>query len=408
MPKRPLKHKTGLALPMVLLSAFIVLGIILMGLQLSADNVLFVAGVHRRNVTEAAAEGGVYRAIAMLENQPTYEGTFEENLGDAAIEVAVQNQLSSGGFALITSTARVGRIHKTLQVRIEPSALSFETVGAQGQIVGRGPNYANGIMAINNPLNEIVSMHTNSPVSGAIETTDPDDRLSIRGEASAVGTVGPNVRYISKAENQPPKGLITIEKTELLQGTFQTGAVPASGTVTGKLRVAGNLELHTPLALQDDATLHVQGDVKLHKGVSGVGVLVADGDMYVRGSSILDTQNEDGLLLYSDGSINLVHPTATGSGDEYVATVDEVGDFFAQMPEDGSYYMTESLPVGAPNGVELFNWYKDQSEAPSDAFLIWRDGDGSDLNPGLPADVRQWLDSSMDINTELNNWAQGG
>lgn len=393
---------------MVLLSAFIVLGIILMGLQLSADNVLFVAGVHRRNVTQAAAEGGVYRAISMLENQPTYQGNFTEELGDATIEVSVDNQLAGAGFALIESTGRVGRIHKTLQVRIEPSAMSFQTVGAQGEIVGRGPNYANGIMGINNPLNEIISMHTNSPVSSAIATTDLSDRLSIRGEASAVGTVGPNVEYITKVDNQPPKDLLHIEKSELTQGTFQTGTVPSSGSVTGKLRVAGNLELHTPLSLQDDATLHVEGDVTLHKGVSGVGVLVADGDMYIRGSSILDTQNEEGILLYSDGSINLAHPTATGSGDEYVATVDEVGDFFARMPENGTYYITESLPVGAPNGVDFFNWYKDQSEAPSDAFLTWKNGDGSDLNPGLPADVRQWLDSSMEINSELNNWAQGG
>jgi hypothetical protein len=408
MPQRSLKHSTGLALPLVLMSAFIVLGIILLGLQLSADNVLFVAGVHRRNVAQAAAEGGVYRAIALLENQPNYQGQFQESLGDATIEVRVENQLAGAGFAVIESTGRLGRIQKKIQVKIEPSALSFQTVGAQGKIVGRGPNYANGIRAIKNPLNEAVSMHTNFPNDGAINTTDVGDRLSIRGEASAVGTVGPQVEYITKVENQAPKDLINIDKGELLQGTFQTGSVPSNGSVTGNLRVAGNLEFNSPLFLQADSTLHVQGDVKLHKGVAGAGVLVADGDLYIRGSEGLSTQNEEGLLLYADGNINLVHPTATGSGDEYVAVVDPVGDFFARMPENGAYYISESLPVGAPNGIDFLNWYKDQSSNPSDSFSVWRDGDGSEINPGLPANVREWLDSSVEINTELNDWAQNG
>jgi hypothetical protein len=408
MQKRALTYRKGLALPLVLLSAFIVLGIILMGMQLTADNVLFVAGVHRRNVAHAAAEGGVYRAISMLEKQPTYQGQFQEALGDATIEVDVDNQLSTAGYAVIESTGRLGRITKRLQVKIEPSAMSFETVGAQGQIVGRGPNYANGIRGIQNPLNEVVSMHTNFPSDGAINTTAVDDRLSIRGEASAVGTIGPNVRYITKAENQAPKDLININKGELLQGTFQTGSVPTTGTVTGNLRVAGNLEFYSPLSVQQDSTLHVEGDVKLHRGVTGSGVLVADGDMYIRGSSSLDTHNEDGLLLYADGNINLIHPTASGSGDSYVATVEPVGDFFARMPEGGSYHISESLPVGTPNGVDFFNWYRDQSSAPSESFSVWRDGDGTEINPGLPADVRGWLDSSIEINSELNDWAQNG
>jgi hypothetical protein len=399
----------AIALPLVLLSSMIVLGIILLGLQLSSQNILFIAGVHRRNVAQAAAEGGVYKAMARLESDGAFQGTFTEPLGDAAIEVAVDNQLAGAGYAVIRSTGKSGRFSKTVEARIEFSALSFETIGSEGQIIGRGPNYANGVHSLRNPLTEAVGVHSNSNIPGAIRLVDASDRFKIGGIASAVGTIAPGIDAVEKNENEPSRNFIDLDRDELLAGTFNNGTLPSNGQLSSNLRVTGEVEFHQELVLSNDAVLHLTGDAVFHEGITGKGTVVSDGDLYVRGGENIHLDNDSGVLLYSEQNIHLVHPQATNDGQgEFVSTVDPVGDYFAQMPESAGYYLSQTLPVDAPNGIAFFNWYKSQSVSPSSSFSDWRNGDGTEINPGLPPDVKSWLDASVQINQELNQWAQGG
>ncbi|MBI3925760.1 MAG: pilus assembly PilX N-terminal domain-containing protein [Armatimonadetes bacterium] len=400
-------RERGIALVTVLLVAFAVLGIVLVGLQLTSQNVLFVAGVHARNAALTAAEGGIYRAIAELEKSPTFSGTLSEKLEKSEFEVTVANNLAGGGTATIRSTGRAGRFTRVVEVTVAYAAGSFEGIGAEGTIAARGPNYVNAIRSMDNPLPELARVHSNSSADPAIFG---DERFSVRGDASAVGTIDEeHVLAQETKERVSPKILMHLDKSQLLSGPFSQGGVPADGVVKGNLRISGDVDLKQKLVLQDGATLHVEGEAVLHRGVSGDGTLVTDGNLYVRGSSDLDLSS-DGVLLFSDEDLYLVHPEATREGeeDEFVSTVDPVGDFFAQMPPDAPFYLSAGLPPGAPNGVEFFNWYSQQSDAPSASFEVWVEGDGTELNPGLPPEVRSWLDSSIQVNQELNAWAKGG
>ncbi len=397
----------AIALPMVMMAAFIVLGVVLTGLELTSRNVLFVANVHQKNAALAAAEGGIYRAMAELENNGGFSGTLHQDLPGASLDIEVVNQLSGPGYAIVRSTGRAGKFARRVEARLEYSAQSYETIGSEGHIVGKGPSYANGVRSVQNPLAEPAGLHSNSPDPGAISGFSDGDRISATGTVTAVGSVDDSVIAPRSLDNVPRREFLEVRRDELLSGTFTAGDVPADGRITSNLRVSGDLDLDAPLILVGGATLHVEGEAIFHRGVSGSGNVVTDGTMYVRGSSTIDFGNEEGVLLYSEGDLYVVHPEAVENDGEFVSELDPVGDFFARMPEDAPFYMSRRLPTGAPNGVEFFNWYAAQLTARDPSFVQWREGDGSELNPGLPEEVRAWLDSSVSINPQINEWAEG-
>lgn len=399
------ENPRAIALPMVMMAAFIVLGVILTGLELTSRNVLFVANVHQKNAALAAAEGGVYRAMAELESNPAFSGTLVEEFPGSAVEIEVDNQLAGAGFANVISTGRSGKFRRQVEARLEYSTQSYETVGAEGKIVSKGPSYTNGVRSVQNPLAQPAGLHSNSPEAGAISGFADGDRISATGTVSAVGSVDDSVVAPRSESNTPRREFLEVRRDELLSGTFASGALPADGRVNSSLRVAGNLDFADPVVLEGGAVLHVEGEAVFRGGVSGSGTVVVDGDLYVRGNSTIDYDNEEGVLLYSEANIYVAHPEAVETDGEFIAVVDPVGDFFARMPEDAPFYLSQRLPTGAPNGVEFFNWYMAESAGTDPTFLQWRDGDGSELNPGLPSEVRLWLDSSIAINTELNAWS---
>lgn len=400
-----MRGRRGLALIMVLLVSFVTLGVILTGLQVASTNVLFVAGIHQRNQALSAAEAGVYRVMIELEKDASFTGPLKDQAGGDEGEFEATAEHVDANTIVIRSRGRSGRFSRSLQCTVAVGAQTYEAISSEGVIATEGPNYVNGITKMADPLPDKGNIHTNSQAQPAI---DGDTVLAVTGQASAGGTISDVVAADRKKESAPREDPLRIEEAELLDGFFTEGPIPADGHITSNLKVPAGVEFHQPLVLSNNATLLIQGDAVFHAGIEGNGSVVVQGDLSARTGKTLDTSSGEGVLLYADGDVTLVHPKAHKdevTGD-LISELDKVANLFAAMPGDAPFYITERLPVGAPTGLDFFTWYRDQSRSPSQDFKLWRDGDGTDLSPGLPKDVTKWLDSSVDIYDSLKAWAK--
>lgn len=392
----------GMALITVLLVMSVVAICMLSGIQITGKNLLFLSGVHRNHLCLGAAEAGVYAAIQKLEDDPGYAGPLQSQLRNGArFRVTVTH---AGQQVTLVSVGTFDNASRTVRVTLGTSSDSYPGLACEGH-VGVGMAFVNGIRSTANPLPDKGNLHTNSAGDPAIDA----GRLSITGEASAVGSISGTVDG-KKKPNDDPVTLGSVNKAALLTGTFTEGNVPANGVISGKRRFKDgeitDLVMEVPLVLQPDAVLHVTGDCILKKGVVGSGTLVCEGNVLIRGNEKVDLNNSKGVVVYAEKDLTVTHPLAAVDLDSerFEAPVDEIGDYFARMPSDAPYILGQRLPADAPIGIDFFNWYRDQSGSLPPSFTLWRDGDGTELNPGLPPNVRTWLQDSLPLNQQLNNW----
>lgn len=404
LPRRG--NRSGLALPMVLMLSLVVLGVVLVGLGFSSQNALFVAGLDRREAARYAAEAGAYRVLAQLESAPGFVGTVEGDLekGGTSFEAQVtRNELATpGGTATVRSKGKAGRFTSTLEVTLTRSGESFEAVAADGLLRTEGPAYANGVKSTADARSEPAQVQANSEADRSVDATG---RFLVRGNVSSAGGIASGVTADRLRPRNGKAPVSKVDRDRLLAGSFATGSIPTDGVIGANLRVQGDVTFAGNLRLQNGATLHVkEGSLDVRGSVSGNGAVVADKELRMRGSSHLDTGNADGVTVYGETGVDIAHPTATRDGDRYDTELDPIADYFARMPEEARYVLSESLPAGAPTGIEFFEWYNQQSAHPDADFKAWRDGAGADA-PGLPAEVRDWLDSSGPVVNDLKAWA---
>jgi hypothetical protein len=394
-------QRRAIALISVLLVSVVIFVLLMVGLGVTGKNVIFVSGVHQRNQALCAAESGVYQLFAKLESDSAFVGPLTGKLADgSAYEVSF---VKVGNEITVTSTGKSGAAQKKLQATVALSADAFLGVSSEGLITGEGKNYLNAIRSIKDPVTERGNLHTNYNGNPAFDTIG---KISTTGLLSAVGGINGNVNG-NKKSNAPTKSLSKLDKSALLSGTFTNGMLPTNGFVNSNLRILTDLQADVPVVLADGAVIHVKGDVVLRAGVKGNGTIVSDGMMLVRGTSKPDMTNSKGVTLYSSQDLVIAHPKVTFDSDGTAhSSPDEVGDFFAGMPEDVPYILNQRLPVSAKTGAEFFTWYKDESNNPSSSFKTWRDGDGTELHPGLPGEVKDWLEASKDLETQIRQWAK--
>lgn len=398
-------RRRGMALITVLLVMSVVAICMLSGIQITGKNLLFLGGVHRNHLCLGAAEAGVYGAIKELEEDPGYAGPLQGQLRNGSrFSVTVTH---SGSIVRLVSVGSFDQASRTLRVTLGMSSDSFPGLACEGH-VGAGTSFVNGIRTTANPLPDKGNIHTNSAGSPAIAA----DRLSVTGEASAVGSISGTVHGKQKP-NDDPLTLGTLNKASLLSGTFTPGVVPSNGVVSGKLLFQNgsttDLVMDVPLVLQPNSVLHVTGDCVLKKGVTGSGTLVCEGNVIIRGNESIDLNNSKGVVVYAEKDLTVTHPLAEIDTDteRFEAPVDAVGNYFASMPADAPYILGQRLPADAPIGIDFFNWYKAQNSSPAESFSLWRDGDGTELSPGLPPNVKTWLNDSIPLNQQLNDWVSG-
>ncbi len=403
-----MRSKKGFALVTVMFIVLILMVMLFGVLSLASYNILFVGNFRQRTAALYAAEAGVAYAINTLEQNPAMAtGSFigsssnpiKMNKSDGSFYVKIEsNDLSGTGKAVILSTGMSGSFKKVVRVEVEREAGSYNAITSEGPIVLSGDVFVNAIKSILYPKEETGNIHTNYSGSLAIDVNG-DGVLNINGICSAVGTITDKIPPDHKKEGAPHIQNPGIDKSSLLNVTFTSHTIGADGNVLENTELDGSVVINGGLELHNGVVLHVKGDLTINGGLVGDGTVVVDGKTVIKGATELRTNDAKGIVLYSDGDVVLAHPTVEVVGENtYSVTPSEVAEFFAKMPQLAPVDIVHNLPDDAPRGVEFFRWYADNVQSGgSEEFRLWRDGDGTPINPGLSESVKKWLDSSVPI-----------
>lgn len=406
-------RKNGFALAMVTMISLLIL-IMLFGAMAMAHNNVFVLGNLKHRVGALyAAESGVARAIYRLEDDETYEGNFEEQMLNSRgrFHVTVSNPTAGDGEIVITSTGISGAFERSLEVTIKRGAGSWDALCNEGPIIIARDVYINGIMGLFYPENDAGNIHTNYMGTLAIDS-DTNASVLISGNAAAGGTVTDNIDPQHVQEFADRIRIRQFDKTSLLSQNFPLNSIPPSGIVSQNTRISGNLSVTGLVKLENDAILHVLGDCTLNNGITGKGRLVVEGTCTIRGTTRVEMGSVEGVCVVSEGDTYLCSPDAfpvAGGGMDHNSN-DPVAKFFAMMPHNAPVHINHNLPATAPKNINFFRWYSDNRLSTDPSFLKWRDGDPEDpiLSPGLPENVKQWLEMSPLIVDQIEAWHSHG
>ncbi|MBT9585318.1 hypothetical protein IV102_18380 [bacterium] len=383
-----MKKYRGMAIITVLLLSGVILTFVLGGLSVASQHLFQVSAQHNRHRALCAAEVGVSKAQFQLEQNLAFAGPITGSLEDgASFQVAVSHQASR---AIVQSTGMASGQSQRLRVTLSLDAETYRGLSTEGPVSVHNNGYINGIRSLLDTRSSRGNMFTQSNL-----TVDNSHKLSVTGLASVAGSITGVVYGQTNTCGSPSAANFT--KASLLATSFPNTTVPGSGIVAANTKISGDLDLNQVLHIPAGMVVHVTGDCILNRGVTGEGTLVVDGNALLRGGENLRNDTPKGVLLYTDGDVLLAHPSAyvdDSSSDGWVTNFSSVGDLFAAMPEEIPYLLSQRLPPGAPSNVSFFQWYDSQNSAPTPAFLEWKNGDGTDVNPGLRPDVIAWLDQA--------------
>jgi len=391
----------GMALVVILLVSVVLLVLLFSAMAISSRNILFTANYRDRTAALYAAEAGVHEAIYELQKNPAYNSSVSSRKlqnTEAHFSYQVQNTLAANDRAVITSTGSVGSFQRTLRVTVQRAASSYNALTNDGPINLAGNVFINGIRSVRYPKGEPGNIHTNYSNLGAIEGSA---KVRISGIASAMGTIGSLISDDHKRQGAPRQNIPSLSADDVIRNTrFTASQVPADGVIRADTEINGNLDYKGNLKLEDGKVLHVKGDLIVDGSITGKGKVVVDGKTTFKGGAEIDGTNADGVAIFSGDDLTVSHPT------ESTDSTNPVVDFFAAMPENASSSIASNLPADAPRNADFFDWYRNKSYSPDPAFNNWREGNPNDPGqPGLPTEVRTWLDSSLNITDQIDNWS---
>jgi hypothetical protein len=406
-----------MALIAVLLISVVLLMFVLCGLQVTGQNLFVVGRVHEKNKALYAAEAGVYDTMAQLESLDHYPssglGPLVKLSNGASYQVRVER---SGDDVILHSLGRSGVVEKKLRVQLTLSADSFFALTNQRSVDITQHAFINGVESTLNPVPGPGNLHTNSgdpkAILGSPDPAGGDTKMSVTGEASAVGQITVEVA----GKSHPSANFVnpqTPDVNQLLgnQPPVDVTALPGDGRIQGHTRIS-SVDTNHYVNIPEGAVLHVTGDAAFGHGVGGAGTLVVDGSTLIRGNDEIDLNQPKGLYLYSAGNITLLHPETTfqrsvsvtttqtvvteTAVDRYTSVPDKVTDYFASMPQGAGFSLRQGLPLNAPTDLSFFTYLEKESLQPDKAFKMWMDGDNTVQFPGLPPDVKGWLKESRE------------
>ncbi|MFN8606854.1 MAG: hypothetical protein U0931_04940 [Vulcanimicrobiota bacterium] len=401
-----------MALIAVLLLSMVLLMFVLCGLEVTGHNLFMVGQVHEKNKALYAAEAGVFETMAQLEGLDHYPtpGTGPVvTLGNGArYQVSIER---NGEEVVLHSTGYSGGLQKKLRVQLTLSSDSFFALTNQREVDITQHAFVNAVESTLNPIPGPGNIHTNSDQSDAmLGSPDPnggDTKMSVTGEASAVGQISVAVA----GKTHPSANFVrplTLDVNQVLGDLppVDITALPGDGKIEGHMRIS-SLDAADYVHIPEGAVLHVTGDAAFGHGVGGAGTLVVDGSTLIRAHDEINLNEPKGLFLYSAGNVTMLHPEAVfqrtvsttetttevieRAVDVYTSVPDPVSDYFASMPKDAGFSMRQSLPLNAPTDLSFFTYLEKQSLAPDEAYRLWMDGDNTVKFPGLPPAVKGWL-----------------
>ncbi len=413
--------KKGFALAVVIMITFIMM-VMLFGVMAMSQNSILLVGNHQfRAASLYAAEAGVARAIYELESDPYYDNSSAAPISEmlrqsqGRYSVTIDNPNVAGIVGpyqkvTIHSTGIAGNFRRNLQVEVRRSSGSYNALSNEGPILLDRNIYINGLTSITNPKMDTGNMHTNYDGTIAIDATATAD-IELTGLASAMGGI---TNRIDPYHIDPTKYTIHIQdldKDALLNQAFPETTIPPSGVVSQNTYIDKNMIVNGLLTLENGAILHVDGDMELMNGVVGKGSIIVEGKCIIKGAANVEADNLDGVVIYSNGDMFLCSATSgpDADGDMVYTGDDPVADFFARMPHDAPMYIANNLPDSAPRGIGFFRWYNENIGSGVPDFVKWRDGDPENpvSYPGLPNNIKTWLDDTPEVVTYLEQWYYG-
>lgn len=416
-----MKRRQGIALVTIIMVSAVLLAVISVGLQLGSSGVLFASQIHKRNVALAAAEAGVYEAMAAIAQDRKISGDFSGTLSDskATYSYSLSNRLQSARDIVVVSTGEFGNTRRTLRVVLEPDSAGFYGTSLGGKVYVFDQAYVNAVASANNPVARPGNVHSDfsagphSFVSKDYDGNGQRSRLHGTGKVTARADFDSQLQVTAReVQTHASQPGYRLDYDEMTSGTFSTGSVGAlssGGTLSTNTRITGGpgAEIQGKLFIPKGVTLHVENDIKFLGGLSGEGQLVVDGNVLIRTDSAFDPSIAEGVKVLATGSAFLTHPHASASTSGVLVpnATNTVGDFFAQLPLEATYELSTNLPVAAPRGGDFFSWFNSNVDHPDANFQLWYNGDGSDVHPGLSEETKSWLDRSRPIHQEIREWA---
>lgn len=416
-----MRIRRGMALITVLMVSLVLLIFLLTGVQITGRNLFTMARSHERNMALYAAEAGIYASMAEFETLNHFPDSASLPAVTLSNGASYQVDVVRDGEDIhLTSTGVAFRAKRKLQVTLRLGADSYQAVQNEGIVSLEDDTFVNGVQSTLNPKPDRGNLHTNSGDPAAIRpdtSSGTDPRLSATGKASAQGGITATV----VGHSQPGAGSIPpvqLNRDSLLgSATYTTVSnLPSDGVVQGHMRIDGDLDYTGAIQIPEGAVLHVTGDCAIGRGITGSGTLVVDGECLIRASDNLDLGNARGVVTYAERGVSLIHPEAQRQTvevtqhpdpndpqtivEESVETFsfepDPLAEFFASRPTDTEFNLRQGLPLEAPADLEFFEYYERELVTGSEGFQLWLNGDGTDLNPGVRPEIKQWLQKAQD------------
>lgn len=416
--------KRGIALVTVLMVAGILLAVVSAGLKLGSSGVLFVSQAHKRNVALSAAEAGVYEAIVAIQKDRFSNGTVSGTLSEsgATYSYTLKNQLANSSEATVVSTGEYGGVRRTLRVELEADSAGFQGASLGGKVYLFDQAYFNAIASSNNPVarpGHAHSQYSAGPLSFVARDYDGNGKVGIHstGVLSAGASYDSNLSRTAKESlTNTSRPQYRLDKNLMLGSGGFTSKTPAQmalgGTLSSNTIVdlgggGGTVTINGQLIVPKGITLHIKnGNLELLGGISGDGQIVVEGDALLRANNSFDSATKEGIKLLAEGTAFVAHPSASGgTADLHLPPPNVVGDYFAQMPLEATYELSTNIPTSAPKGGAFFSWFDANVDHGDANFLLWYNGDGTDINPGLSEETKQWLAHSRPIHGEIQSWA---
>ncbi len=299
-------------------------------------------------------------------------------------------------FALGKSDDTVRRIEAVLRVPPFPWAIAsggrIET--KNGVVVGSLPEGASLPVALedlrpadllaNGTQSNAIFLGSQSTILGDVETPGQvvlgPSPVDIRGE----------IRNGSSPVKLPELHPASYDPQTTGLSHFDLNSGQDVDQLTGSARASGNLTFPQPLTLEN-AQLYVDGNLTLQAGVRGTGILVATGDITIRGGAQIEGATE--LAVVAGGRVRL-----SGSGQN---TSVIRGLFYAELGlEAAELTLVGSLLTGqASTGVDLDRVNVFYEEPPTIAVKDIRSGTFA-----VGSKTEQGNDGALNHTFEFEEW----
>ena len=342
--RKPGNKKRGVALILVLLLAVLLLAALRSLMNVTQMGAQTSRNQHTQTALIFALEAGVADALNELDQDrdwaagftnkplPGGQGSYSLAFGPgASVNNLTANQVTDGPrgrdsvapfSADLIVSAEVNGMQRSVELLVTKRAMEPTAFGvtASRDVHLRGEVEIDGIESLSTGVETVAGIHSNrsDTVSDIVtwRRNAPSDEFEATGEVTASSTdpgaidLDPGAVVdggISTGAGSQPFPVDDIEATITAAASHPAPPVAAFGTTnlaTGSYYQSGDLSVNGDLVL-NGATLYVNGELSVNGSISGEGAVFVLRETSFRGDSRIQTNNPNGIALYSKGSVDL-------------------------------------------------------------------------------------------------------